>query len=127
MTEMSNAAISRTNTLADDPLALAALYRAGLGLKWGSQAEAAERLTSLGLRVRRAQIQQALAVSAFPDKILALFSDVGIVHETARLLVRARNKNGIAYLVSRAAVIDPAGKSRTEILAHLCGTHPASS
>lgn len=126
MTEMSNAAISRTNSLGDDPLALAALYRAGLGLKWGSQAEAAERLTSLGPRVRRAQIQQALAVSAFPHEILALFSDVGIVHETARLLVRARNKNGIAYLASRAALIDPAGKSRTEILAHLCGTHRAS-
>lgn len=126
MTEMNNAAISGINSLGDDPLALAALYRAGLGLKWGSQAEAAERLTRLGSRVRRAQVQQALAVSEFPQEILSLFSDVGIVHETARLLIRARNKNGIAYLVSRAALIDPAGKSRTEIMAHLRDTHRAS-
>ncbi|MGF6265337.1 hypothetical protein OKW49_006330 [Paraburkholderia youngii] len=109
-------------SLGDDPLALAALYRAGLKSKWHSQTDAARQLNSAGLRVRRAQIQRALAVSAFPSEILALFSHVGIVHETARLLIRARNEKGLAELVRRAALIDPAGKSRTEIFAHLSGT-----
>ncbi|MGF6649547.1 hypothetical protein OKW34_000109 [Paraburkholderia youngii] len=108
-------------SLGDDPLALAALYFAGLGVKWKSQAEAAQKLTNLGSRVRRAQIQQAVAVSAFPKEVLALFSDVGMLHETARQLIRARNKIGITDLVSRAALVDPGGKSRTEIVAHLCG------
>ncbi len=122
---MSNLNIGGTNNVGDDPLALAALYRAGLNLKWQNQTDAARQLTSVGLRVRRAQIQQALAVSAFPREILALFSHVGIVHETARLLVRARNEKGVAELVRRAGLIDPAGKSRTEILAHLSGTDRA--
>ncbi|NUY06146.1 hypothetical protein G5S42_43265 [Paraburkholderia sp. JPY169] len=114
--------IAGAKKIGDDPLSLAALYRAGLGTKWHNKTEAAARLTSLGLRIHRNQIQQALAVSAFPREVLSLFRDVGLVHQTVRELVRAKNSIGMADLVSRAAIVDPAGKSRTEILAHLCGS-----
>ncbi|MGF6870677.1 hypothetical protein OKW35_000131 [Paraburkholderia sp. MM5477-R1] len=110
----------------DDPLALAALYRAGLGSKWETMTEAAVAMAAVGVRASKNRIVQAVAVSEFPTEILALFASVGMVNRTARELIRARNEQGIADMVARSASLNPAGKSRSEILAHVCNTRTTS-
>ncbi|MGF6301086.1 MULTISPECIES: hypothetical protein [Paraburkholderia] len=118
--------IARKTNAGDDPLALAALYRAGLGSKWETMTEAAVAMAAVGVRASKNRIVQAVAVSEFPTEILALFASVGMVNRTARELIRARNEQGIADMVARSASLNPAGKSRSEILAHVCNTRSTS-
>ncbi|MGF6969647.1 hypothetical protein OKW43_006742 [Paraburkholderia sp. WC7.3g] len=68
-----------------------------------------------------------MKISAFPGEILDLFKHAGIVNRTARELIRASNEQGLEQLKIRAAAIDPAGKSRTQLCALLCGDEVAGS
>ncbi|MFM0123301.1 MULTISPECIES: hypothetical protein [Paraburkholderia] len=118
---MTNVNTAGTIRIGDNPLALAALYRAGLGEKWENTTEAVGCFRALGVKVTHDRIREAVAVAEFPGELLALFAGVGMVSWTARGLLRARNEHGLATLVERARLLDPTGKSRSEILAHLSG------
>lgn len=111
----------------DDPLRLAELYQAGLGRHWNSLREGSNHLSALNLKVTAARIQQAVAIAEFPREILDLFKHTGLVNRTARELIRARNSHGLETLKARAAKIDSTGKSRTQLLALLCGDVVAGS
>ena len=113
---------ARTN--AADPLRLAALYHAGNGTHWSSYREAAVVLTEkLKIKVGFARIREAVAVSELPTEILTIFSEVGIVNKTARELLKAAKTYGVSSLVDRARTLDPQGKSRAQLSAHICGKH----
>ncbi|CAB3808254.1 hypothetical protein LMG28614_06764 [Paraburkholderia ultramafica] len=114
-------------SVVDNPLHLAALYRTGYGKRWNSLREASKQLLSFNMRASANRIQQAVKVSEFPDEILNLFRQAGIVNRTARELIRAKNEQGLDRLTIRAGTIDPAGKSRTQILSLLCGNEGAGS
>ncbi|MFM0149891.1 hypothetical protein [Paraburkholderia sp. RL18-085-BIA-A] len=111
----------------DDPLRLAEIYRAGLGRHWNSLRQGSVQLAALNLKASAARLQQAVKISEFPGEILDLFKHVGIVNRTARELIRASNEQGLEQLKLRAATIDPAGKSRTQLFALLCGDEVAGS
>ncbi|MBK5065701.1 hypothetical protein [Paraburkholderia domus] len=105
-----------------DPLNLAALYQAGLGVQWNSYREAATRMaTDFKINIGFARIREAVAVSELPSEILSLFSDVGLVNRTARELLKAAKAEGVTKLVARARKVDPSGKSRTDLMALVCG------
>ncbi|MFM0440391.1 hypothetical protein PQQ84_28320 [Paraburkholderia strydomiana] len=78
-------------------------------------------MSKFGFNASANRIQQALAVSEFPREVLDLFKGVGMVNRTARELIRMRNEQGMEQIVARAIEIDPAGKSRSQILALICG------
>ncbi|MEM5289553.1 hypothetical protein ACFQ3P_33300 [Paraburkholderia sabiae] len=108
--------------MAADPLRLAALYHAGNGVHWSSYRQAAAVLTEkLKVKVGFARIREAVAVSELPAEILAIFSEVGIVNKTARELLKAAKARGVSSLVDRARTLDPQGKSRAQLSAHVCG------
>jgi hypothetical protein len=111
----------------DDPLRLAEIYRAGLGRHWNSLRDGSVQLAALNLKASAARLQQAVRISAFPREILDLFKHTGLVNRTARELIRASNEQGLEQLKIRAAAIDPAGKSRTQLCALLFGDEPAGS
>ncbi|MFM0418765.1 hypothetical protein [Paraburkholderia aromaticivorans] len=111
----------------DDPLSLAEIYRAGLGRHWNTLRQGSKELSALNLKTSAARLHQAVTVAAFPSEILSLFTDVGLVNRTARELIRARNEQGLDQLKIRATTIDPAGKSRTQLLALLCGDEIAGA
>ncbi len=111
----------------DDPLKLAELYRAGLGRHWNSLREGSKQLSALNIKVSAARIQQAIAIAEFPREILDLFRQTGLVNRTARELIRARNTQGLDALRVRAITIDSTGKSRTQLLALLCGDEVVGS
>jgi hypothetical protein len=121
----------RTNIAAraalEDPLRLAELYLAGLGRRWNSLREASAQLAALNLKASASRLQQAVRISAFPREILDLFEQTGLVNRTARELIRVSNEQGLEPLRVRATAINPAGKSRTQILALLCGDEIAGS
>ncbi|MBN3754321.1 hypothetical protein G3N95_15315 [Paraburkholderia sp. Tr-20389] len=107
---------------AADPLRLAALYHAGNGIHWSSYRQAAVVLSEkLKVKVGFARIREAVAVSELPTEILAIFSEVGIVNKTARELLKAAKAHGVSSLVERARTLDPLGKSRAQLSAHVCG------
>ncbi len=105
----------------EDPLALATFYRLMLGTKWNTISEAANKMAKLGFNASANRIQQALALSEFLREVLDLFKGVGMGNRTARELIRMRNEQGMEQIVARAIEIDPAGKSRSQILALICG------
>lgn len=111
----------------DDPLSLAEIYRAGFGRHWNSLREGSAQLATMNLKASAARLQQAMKVSEFPSEILGLFRHTGIVNRTARELIRAKNEQGLEQLKVRAATIDPAGKSRTQLLALLRGDEVVGS
>jgi len=111
----------------DDPLRLAEIYRAGLGRHWNSLRDGSVQLAALNLKASAARLQQAVRISAFPREILDLFNHTGLVNRTARELIRASNEQGLEQLKIRAAAIDPAGKSRTQLCALLRGDELAGS
>jgi hypothetical protein len=121
----------RTTTAAkaavDDPLRLAEIYRAGLGRHWNTLREGSRQLAALNLKASAARLQQAVKISQFPSEILDLFKHTGIVNRTARELIRANNEQGLEQIKIRAATIDPAGKSRAQLCALLCGDEVAGS
>ncbi|MFL9934937.1 hypothetical protein P0D88_38710 [Paraburkholderia sp. RL18-103-BIB-C] len=105
-----------------DPLNLAALYHAGLGVQWNSYREAATRMaTDFKINIGFARIREAVAVSELPSEILSVFTDVGLVNRTARELLKAAKAEGVTKLVERARKVDPSGKSRTDLMALVCG------
>jgi hypothetical protein len=105
-----------------DPLNLAALYQAGLGGQWNSYREAATKMaTDIKINIGFARIREAVAVSELPSEILSLFTDVGLLNRTARELLKAARAEGVTKLVARARKVDPSGKSRTELMALVCG------
>ncbi|OUL75506.1 hypothetical protein [Paraburkholderia hospita] len=114
----------KEHTHAADPLRLAALYHAGKGIHWSSYRQATVVLSEkLKIKVGFARIREAVAVSELPTEILAIFSEVGIVNKTARELLKAAKAHGVASLVDRARTLDPRGKSRAQLSAHVCGKH----
>lgn len=109
-------------TTFNDPLRLAALYQAGLGGQWRSYREASAKLAAdFKVKIGFARIREAVAVSELPSEILGLFGEVGIANRTARELLKAANAQGVASLVERAQLVRPSGKSRTELMALICG------
>ena len=111
-------------SIAQSPLALAALYRSGLGKTWENQKQAAEALARL--KVTRTHINRAVRLTALPEAVLSLFSSVQILDRTARELLRVQRKLGAKQLEQRAAVINPEGRSWSEIVAMLEGKEPVS-
>ncbi|CAE6961921.1 hypothetical protein R70199_07384 [Paraburkholderia domus] len=77
--------------------------------------------TDFKINIGFARIREAVAVSELPSEILSLFSDVGLVNRTARELLKAAKAEGVTKLVARARKVDPSGKSRTDLMALVCG------
>jgi len=108
--------------LARNPLALAALYKEGLGRLWQNQKQAADALGTFG--VKREDVNRALRLSSMPADALILFTDCGINGRTARELIRIERAIGRAALKERAQAISKEGKSRTELVLLLEGLSP---
>ncbi|BDC45296.1 hypothetical protein [Paraburkholderia terrae] len=105
-----------------DPLRLAALYHAGYGVQWNSYREAATKLaTQFNMNIGFARIREAVAVSALPAEILAIFNEAGLVNRTARKLLNSAKTEGVSTLVARARKVDPSGKSRADLTSLVCG------
>ncbi|WP_244818517.1 hypothetical protein [Caballeronia sp. Lep1P3] len=105
-----------------NPLALAALYKEGLGRLWQNQKQAADALTRFG--VKREDVNRALRLSSMPTDALMLFADCGINGRTARELIRIERAIGRAALEERAQAIAKEGKSRTELVQMLDDQSP---
>ncbi|MDR5884097.1 hypothetical protein [Caballeronia sp. LZ032] len=105
--------------LAHNPLALAGLYRDGLGRQWKNQTEAARALAKLG--VRREHVNRAARIGSMPPEILTLFRDAGMFDKTARELLSLQRTDGLEVLVQRAQSISPEGKSCADIVQLLSG------
>jgi hypothetical protein len=105
--------------LAHNPLALAGLYRDGLGRQWKNQTEAASALANFG--VRREHVNRAARIGAMPAEILTLFRHVGMFDKTARELLSFQRTVGLDVLVQRAQSISPEGKSCAELVQLLSG------
>ncbi|CAL8480959.1 hypothetical protein [Caballeronia sp. S22] len=100
--------------LSRNPLALATVYRDGLGRLWQNQKEAAESLARFG--VKREDVNRALRVSAMPADVLLLFTESGLIGRTARELIRIERAIGREALARRARAIAKEGKSWAEIV-----------
>jgi hypothetical protein len=100
--------------LSRNPLALATVYRDGLGRLWYNQKEAAGSLARFG--VKREDVNRALRLSAMPADVLLLFTQTGLIGRTARELIRIERAIGREALVQRARVITKDGKSWAEII-----------
>lgn len=109
-------------SIAQNPLALAALYRSGLGKNWENQSQAAKALARLN--VSRVHLNRAVRVAALPETVLSLFSSTGMLDITARELLRIERKLGAEQLAARAAHLSPDGRSWSEIVAMLEGKEP---
>ena len=107
--------------LSRNPLALATLYKDGLGRLWQNQTEAAESLARFG--VQREHVNRALRVSAMPPDVLLLFTETGLIGRTARELIRIERDIGREALEQRARAIAKEGKSWAEIV-HLLDDKP---
>jgi hypothetical protein len=105
--------------LAHNPLALAGLYRDGLGRQWKNQTEAARALASFG--VRREHVNRAARIGSMPAEILMLFRHVGMFDKTARELLSLQRTVGLEVLVQRARAISPEGRSCADIVQLLSG------
>ncbi|MFM0051569.1 hypothetical protein [Caballeronia grimmiae] len=105
--------------LAHNPLALAALYRDGLGRQWENQTEAARALANFG--VRREHVNRAARIGAMPAEILMLFRHVGMFDKTARELLSLQRTVGLEVLLQRAQAISPEEKSCADIVQLLSG------
>jgi hypothetical protein len=105
--------------LAQNPLALAAVYRNGLGKTWNNQTEAAVALARIS--VTRTHINRAARVAAMPAAVLSLFTTVRMLDHTARELIRLERKVGRDEMEQRASQISAVGRSWREIIAMLGG------
>ncbi|VXC81849.1 conserved hypothetical protein [Burkholderia sp. 8Y] len=110
--------------IARDPLALAALYHAGLGSTWNNQREAIAAFARFSPKVTAEALSRAIAVCKLPPQILALFETAGVWPSTARELIRLARKHGLDALCLRALEIDPLGRSWSEIANLLDGNGP---
>lgn len=108
--------------LARNPLALASLYKDGLGRHWRNQTDAAESLSRFG--VKREHVNRAMRVASMPADVLLLFTETGLIERTARELVRIERRIGRAALEQRAKSISKDGKSWAEIVQLLDGKSP---
>ncbi|SAL05603.1 hypothetical protein AWB81_07229 [Caballeronia arationis] len=120
MTDKPDAPISR------DPLALAALYRSGLGGAWNTQKQAVAALAPVRPKVTAEILIRAVGVSKLPEPVLSLFNVAGILNQTARELCRLARKHGTDALSERALHIDPRGKTWRQIVEMLDGMEPSS-
>lgn len=105
--------------LPHNPLALAALYRDGLGRQWKNQTEAARALANFG--VRREHVNRAARIGSMPAEVLTLFRHVGMFDKTARELLSLQRTVGLDVLVQRAQAISPEGRSCADIVQLLSG------
>ncbi|MDR5806326.1 hypothetical protein [Caballeronia sp. LZ001] len=100
--------------LSRNPLALATVYKDGLGRLWRNQTEAAESLAGFG--VKREDVNRALRVAGMPAIVLLLFTETGLIGRAARELIRIERGIGREALEQRARGIGKEGKSWSEII-----------
>ncbi|BAO92980.1 hypothetical protein [Caballeronia cordobensis] len=108
--------------LARNPLALASLYKDGLGRHWKNQTEAAKSLSRFG--VKREHVNRAMRIASMPADVLLLFTETGLIDRTARELIRLERSVGRATLELRAQSISKKGRSWCELVELLEGKSP---
>jgi hypothetical protein len=110
---------SAAKPLSRNPLALAAVYKDGLGTAWQNQKEAAAVLARMN--VNRAHVNRAVRTASMPEAVLRLLELVEVTNETARELIRLENALGRGELERRAERLESAPRPWREVIADLDG------